>query len=142
MANHPQAKKRNRQRLKITTRNRHFRTGFRTHMKRVLMAIEASKKNEAQEALKTAIRNLDRAIHIRNYNRDRKIDSTGEWYYEYPEKSDGSKLNMKIFDAVLDSYYDKRGWDKATGRPTRKKLEELGLKDVADELEKSGKLPT
>ena len=62
MANHPQAKKMNRQRLKITTRNRHFRTGFRTHMKRVLMAIEASKKNEAQEALKTAIRNLDRAV--------------------------------------------------------------------------------
>ena len=62
MANHPQAKKRNRQRLKITVRNRHFRTGFRTHMKRVLEAIEASKKNEAQEALKTAIRHLDKAV--------------------------------------------------------------------------------
>ncbi len=86
------------------------------------------------------IRNLDRAIHIRNYNRDREIDSTGEWYYEYPEKSDGTKLNMKIFNAVLDSYYDKRGWDKATGRPTRAKFEELGLKEVADELGKIGKL--
>ena len=62
MANHPQAKKRNRQRLKITARNRHFRTGFRTHMKRVLAAIEASEKNEAQEALKTAIRHLDKAV--------------------------------------------------------------------------------
>ncbi len=62
MANHPQAKKRNRQRLKITVRNRHFRTGFRTHMKRVLAAIEASEKNEAQEALKTAICHLDKAV--------------------------------------------------------------------------------
>ena len=62
MANHPQAKKRNRQRLKITARNRHFRTGFRSHMKRVLAAIKASEKTEAREALKTATCHLDRAV--------------------------------------------------------------------------------
>ena len=62
MANHPQAKKRNRQRLKITARNRHFRTGFRSHMKRVLAAIAASEKKEAKEALNTAIRHLDKAV--------------------------------------------------------------------------------
>lgn len=81
------------------------------------------------------IRNLDRALHIRNYDRSRKVDSTGEWFYEYPEKSDGTKLDMKTFDAVLDSYYRYRGWDKTTGHPTRAKLEELGIEDVADELE-------
>jgi aldehyde:ferredoxin oxidoreductase len=86
------------------------------------------------------IRNLDRALHIRNYDRSRKIDSSGEWYYEYPEKSDGTKLDMKIFNAVLDSYYKFREWDKKTGRPIRAKFEELGLKDVADELERLGKL--
>ena len=87
------------------------------------------------------IRNLDRALHIRNYNRSREIDSTGEWYYEYPEKSDGTKLDMRLFNTILDSYYRNRDWDKITGRPTRAKLEELGLKEVADELENIGKLP-
>ena len=80
------------------------------------------------------IKNLDRALHIRNYNRSREIDSTGEWYFEYPEKSDGSYLDKTTFDKILDSYYANRGWDKITGRPTRAKLEELGLKDVAAEL--------
>jgi aldehyde:ferredoxin oxidoreductase len=87
------------------------------------------------------IRNLDRAIHIRNYDRSREIDSTGEWYYEYPEKSDGTKLDMKMFNTILESYYAERGWDKSTGRPIRAKLDELGLKEVADELERIGKLP-
>jgi aldehyde:ferredoxin oxidoreductase len=84
------------------------------------------------------IRNLDRALHIRNYRRSREIDSTGEWYYEYPEKSDGTKLDMEIFNSILDSYYTLRGWDKKTGHPTSAKLEDLGLKDVARELERTG----
>ncbi len=87
------------------------------------------------------IRNLDRALHIRNYNRNREVDSSGAWLGEYPEKSDGTKWDMPLFNRILDSYYDKRGWDKQTGWPTRAKLEELGLKDVADELSRIGKLP-
>jgi len=55
--------------------------------------------------------------------------------------SDGTKWDMKLFNQILDSYYDQRGWDKKTGWPTRAKLEELGLRDVADELESIGKLP-
>jgi len=39
---------------------------------------------------------------------------------------------------MLDEYYDVRGWDKTTGRPTRKTLERLGLAGVADELERCG----
>jgi aldehyde:ferredoxin oxidoreductase len=46
-----------------------------------------------------------------------------------------------IQDPMLDEYYGLRGWDKKTGWPTRAKLEELDLKDVADSLEKSGGLP-
>lgn len=87
------------------------------------------------------IRNLDRALHIRNYDRSREIDSSGEWLCEYPEKSDGTNWDIALFNSILDNYYDKRGWDKKTGRPTRAKLEELGLKDVADELARIGKLP-
>jgi aldehyde:ferredoxin oxidoreductase len=86
------------------------------------------------------IRNLDRALHIRNYDRSRTDDETTEWVFEYPEKSDGTRLDQAQFDTVLDHYYENRGWDAATGRPTRAKLEQLGLKDVADELERLGKL--
>ena len=41
---------------------------------------------------------------------------------------------------MLDEYYQWRGWEKDTGFPTRTKLEELDLKDVADQLEKMGRL--
>jgi len=37
-------------------------------------------------------------------------------------------------------YYALRGWDIATGTPTRQTLEGLGLGDVAQDLEKLGKL--
>jgi len=87
------------------------------------------------------IRNLDRALHVRNYNRSRKDDSSGEWLCEYPEKSDGTQWTMPIFNSILDSYYENRNWDRITGCPTRAKLEELGLKDVADGLAGNGKLP-
>jgi len=87
------------------------------------------------------IRNLDRALQVRNYDRSRAIDETGEWYFELPEKSDGTKLDKPTFDRILEAYYQVRGWDEASGRPTRAKLEELGLCDVADELEAAGQLP-
>jgi len=82
------------------------------------------------------IRNLDRALQIRNHGRSRVVDATAEWVFEYPEKSDGSKLDQPLFDRILDSYYANRGWDLTSGWPTRAKLEELGLADVADELER------
>lgn len=85
--------------------------------------------------------NLDRALQVRNYGRDRAKDSAIEWYFELPEKSDGTKLDKPMFNMYLDECYKQKGWDKNTGWPTRTKLEELDLKDVADELESIGKLP-
>lgn len=41
-----------------------------------------------------------------------------------------------LLGPMLDEYYELRQWDKETGWPTRAKLEELGLKDAADELDK------
>ncbi len=48
---------------------------------------------------------------------------------------DGVPHDQEKWDKLLDEYYDLVGWDKETGEPTRAKLEALGLKDVADELE-------
>ncbi len=41
------------------------------------------------------IRNLDRALQIRNSGRSRAVDSTAEWVFEYPEKSDGTRLDRE-----------------------------------------------
>jgi aldehyde:ferredoxin oxidoreductase len=35
---------------------------------------------------------------------------------------------------MLDEFYTESGFDLKTGWPTKAKLKELGLKDVADEL--------
>ena len=43
-------------------------------------------------------------------------------------------------EAMLDEYYEVRGWDKTTGRPTRATLERLGLKAEADALQACGTL--
>jgi aldehyde:ferredoxin oxidoreductase len=50
-------------------------------------------------------------------------------------------LDRAQFSTLLDEYYALRGWDTATGRPTRARLETLGLKDVADGLAAASLLP-
>ena len=47
-------------------------------------------------------------------------------------------LKREDFEMMLDDYYRERDWDVKTGIPTRKKLEELGLEDIATDLENGG----
>ena len=61
MANHPQAKKRNRQRIKRTLRNRHMRATLRSSVKKVRTLIGEGDAKGAKEALGTAIKDLDKA---------------------------------------------------------------------------------
>ncbi len=49
-------------------------------------------------------------------------------------------LNREDVEKTLDAYYEERGWNVESGIPTRWKLEELGMKDVADDLERMGLL--
>jgi aldehyde:ferredoxin oxidoreductase len=50
-------------------------------------------------------------------------------------------VNLEVYNAILDDYYKLRGCDIKTGIPTATTLEELGLQDVADDLEKRDILP-
>jgi len=43
-------------------------------------------------------------------------------------------------DQFKTHFYEIEGWNKDTGYPTRKTLEDLGMKDVADVLQSKGKL--
>jgi aldehyde:ferredoxin oxidoreductase len=49
-------------------------------------------------------------------------------------------LDRSEFERMKGEYYELRGWDIATGRQKRRKLEELDLADVANKLEASGLL--
>jgi aldehyde:ferredoxin oxidoreductase len=47
------------------------------------------------------------------------------------ETSEGAVMDREQFEQMLDEYYSLRGWD-AEGRPTRSKLEELGIAEYED----------
>jgi aldehyde:ferredoxin oxidoreductase len=51
-----------------------------------------------------------------------------------PLPDGGAAGNVPDLDLMLREYYDVRGWDPATGKPTPEKLEELGLGFVAQDL--------
>jgi len=63
----------------------------------------------------------EKEIYLQDYTRTRYIDEKGA-------------------KAMLDDYYDERGWDLKRGIPTKGKLVQLGLPDVAADLEKRGVL--
>ena len=81
-----------------------------------------------------------RAIDVQNFGRNRAIDESTIDGFMYPGKDDGVMLDREKFLKLLDKYYELSGWNRTNGCPTRAKLEELSLGDVADELELSGKL--
>ena len=87
------------------------------------------------------IHNVEKAFNVR-VGMTRKDDRPPERFFE-PIKSGpakGERLERDRFEKVLDEYYELRGWDEKTGLPTRSKLEEVDLVEVADELEKHDKL--
>jgi aldehyde:ferredoxin oxidoreductase len=78
-------------------------------------------------------------IHVeRAYNaRDgltRADDTPPDKFFEDPIESRIRVLDRKIFEKLKDDYYTIRKWDFRTGHPTAAKLEELGLKYIADDL--------
>ena len=101
--------------------------------------------------------NVQRAILAREGHRGRECDRISEYNYTKPLKFDlhnpellspgkgdevvskkGAVLDREKFEEVKDEYYSLRGWDVSTGLQTRPKLEELGLKDVVEDLERRG----
>jgi len=62
MANTPQAKKRAKQAEKSRVRNAGQRSNLRTFIKKVLAAVRAGDKDQAQAAFKTAVPIIDSAV--------------------------------------------------------------------------------
>ena len=84
------------------------------------------------------ILNLIRAFWVREYGdkwtRDLDIPPM-RWFKEPLTEGPlkGSMLDLEKYNTMLDSYYQKRGWNK-NGVPTKATLERLGLADVASQL--------
>jgi aldehyde:ferredoxin oxidoreductase len=109
--------------VKMATRLFHLVTGKDWEMEQLLKVSER-------------VRNLERMFDVRQGLR-RGDDSLPKKFFEVPlskGKFKGEVLDKAKFEQMKDEYYERRGWDKETGIPTRQKLEELGLKDVADEV--------
>lgn len=47
-----------------------------------------------------------------------------------PVSATGNKLDLQKFRAMLQEYYELRGWNKQTGLPTAQTLSELGMDDL------------
>lgn len=101
--------------------------------------------------------NLQRAILTREGRRGRKDDILPEFFFTQPLVTDGyneeclvpgkgdeiisrkgAVVDPKAFERMKDEYYALRRWDVATGLPTKARLIELGLDEVARELESLG----
>ena len=76
--------------------------------------------------------NLKRAINNR-LGLSRANDNLPKALLE-PFSDGGSSGFVPDIEAMLTAYYEHRGWDPQTGRPSRAKLLELGLEDVAQDL--------
>jgi aldehyde:ferredoxin oxidoreductase len=73
--------------------------------------------------------NMLRAFNARE-GAGRERDTLPKKIYDEPLKggaSDGVSVTRQEVEEALDMYYEMCGWDVATGKPTRAKLEELGL---------------
>jgi len=80
--------------------------------------------------------NLERCFNLRE-GFGRKDDSIPDRLFDEPVPSgpaEGLTLNREDFENELSTYYRERGWQEETGIPTSKKLRELGLDDVDNEL--------
>lgn len=85
--------------------------------------------------------NLIRSIWVRDgYTEDGDYDSYWDEIFEEKDEKGNYVLPKDKFEQTMQDYYELRGWKN--GVPTRAKLEELGLKDVADELDSLNLLPS
>jgi aldehyde:ferredoxin oxidoreductase len=99
--------------------------------------------------------NLQRAILVREGHKGRASDIIPEQAYTEPLEYEiqdpqlimpgkdgevvclkGSVVDREAFEKMKDEYYQLRRWDVATGLQTPAQLEEVGLKDVAQDLER------
>lgn len=127
---------------------------------KVLSAVAGKEVSEAEYLKKgERIFNVERAIRVREGHRGRQSDVLPELYFTSPVtrvthniecllpgkngevlSRKGAVLDRAQFEGLKSEYYQLRGWDVGTGLQTREGLVELGLPDIAEDLETRGLL--
>ena len=79
------------------------------------------------------IYNLERAFNIRE-GLTRTDDTLPMRLLEDPLPEGPAEGHVNNLEILLDPYYEFRGWDKTTGKPTPEKLRELDLEDVIGQI--------
>jgi aldehyde:ferredoxin oxidoreductase len=114
---------------------------------------------EALNRIGERVFNLQRAILVREGHHGREDDTLPERWFTTPIKYDsvnteclvpgkdgavvsrkGAVVDREEFERMKDEYYQLRQWDIAKGLQTKTKLHELGLEDIAADLERRGLL--
>jgi len=89
------------------------------------------------------IHNLMRAVMVKEMGTGdmrHDHDVLPDHFFDNPSPSSGAPpVDREKFDELKGMYYQLKGWDER-GLPTRLKLEEIDLKDVADDLQGCGLL--
>jgi aldehyde:ferredoxin oxidoreductase len=85
---------------------------------------------------------LRRAVAVMRENRTREQDDLSQVWFERQVgvESLAAPLDRNKWEALKNRFYAVRGWNPANGRPTRPRLEKLGMKGVADKLQSAGRL--
>jgi len=87
---------------------------------------------------------LEKAYNVRD-GFAREDEEVSEFWFKEPIPDGphkGKVLDKAKFEKMKDEYYALRGWDAETSWPTRETYKRLGLSDVANSLQKLGKLPS
>ena len=101
--------------------------------------------------------NLQRAILVREGHQGRESDTLPEKWFTQPLKNHpvqphclvpgnggevlcrkGEVVDRERFEVMKDEYYRLRQWDVASGLQTVSRLQDIGLADIAQELERRG----
>ena len=78
--------------------------------------------------------------YIQQYNDEEYFITVGGISWLNSLETHKLRKEQTKFNKMLNDYYTARGWDVKKGIPMRATLRGLGLKKVADELEKRGKI--
>ena len=87
---------------------------------------------------------LERALCVRHFGRDRRMDESSYESYDYLENwqnpllAERYALDRARFQPVTDEYYRLLGWDQETGHPTRERMNALGLGGEHEDMVASG----
>lgn len=81
------------------------------------------------------VMNLERAFNVREGFRRKDDHPSIRMMTEDVPHFGYPRLDSTLFNRMLDEYYEENGWNRETSIPTRKKLEALGMGEIADEIQ-------